>query len=434
MEDQRNWSDASFKTYCRPLALPCPYRIASGQTVQQTIRIGLSGRPRMIEKSTRGMAKGRMPEIMLALEQGWLSQMDGSAALARLGASGCLLRIDADDRGAVTSLKPLAARARNIGAGIDLEIVLRDGCIAPGPALQRVAAQCSAADLSPRHAIALPRVYLKSHQPTAPAPAGPTPEECLAAVRAAFPSSRVGAGMLTNFTEFNRRRPLPGHGDYVTHGSMAIVHAADDVSVFETLEAFPQILESGRPIAGERPYRLGLVSIGMRSNPHGQRVAPNPERRRRTMTDDDPRQRGIFAAAYAVGVTIAAAFGTIQSLALAAPTGPFGVMEEAAGESRLFPIFHATRALSALSGATVTMLPDLPAGVVGIRGDGGHVVVANCSLESKLFRASKPFAARVLDSNSYESAAVDADWLTRDPVGKFDSVELEPCACLFATI
>lgn len=24
MEDQRNWTDASFKTYCRPLARPAP--------------------------------------------------------------------------------------------------------------------------------------------------------------------------------------------------------------------------------------------------------------------------------------------------------------------------------------------------------------------------------------------------------------------------
>ena len=31
MEDQRNWSDASFKTYCRPLSLPMPYRLSAGE-------------------------------------------------------------------------------------------------------------------------------------------------------------------------------------------------------------------------------------------------------------------------------------------------------------------------------------------------------------------------------------------------------------------
>ena len=31
MEDQRNWTDASYKTYVRPLALPWPYQIAKGE-------------------------------------------------------------------------------------------------------------------------------------------------------------------------------------------------------------------------------------------------------------------------------------------------------------------------------------------------------------------------------------------------------------------
>ena len=39
MEDQRNWSDASFKTYSRPLAIPFPYAIAAGERVRQTVRI-----------------------------------------------------------------------------------------------------------------------------------------------------------------------------------------------------------------------------------------------------------------------------------------------------------------------------------------------------------------------------------------------------------
>ncbi len=433
MEDQRNWSDASFKTYCRPLALPCPYVIARGETIQQTIRLSLSGRPDASHQAAHAVTAGRMPEIMLALEHGWSSRAGGHAALVRLGMSGLLLRIEADERGAATDLRALAHTACSVNASVDLEIVLRDDAAAPGSALAAVASQCAAAGLSLRHVIALPQVYLKSHQPTDPVPAGPTPEDCLAAVRAAFPAALAGAGMLTNFTEFNRRRPPPGQGDYVTHGSMATVHAADDIAVFETLEALPQICESGRHIAGERPYRLGLVSIGMRSNPHGAGVVPNPENRRRTMTAHDPRQRGLFAAAYAVGVAVAAAFGGVQALALAAPTGPFGVMEEEENAILLFPIFHAIRVLSSLSGGGVTMLPDLPAGVVGIRDEAGHVIVANCSVEPKSIHLAKPLAARLLDSQSHDATTIDADWLARSPIRRFESVELEPCACLFGT-
>ncbi|MFJ3485363.1 hypothetical protein ACIPL1_18530 [Pseudomonas sp. NPDC090202] len=39
MEDQRNWSDASFKTYNRPLTWPCPYVIAEGERIEQCIEL-----------------------------------------------------------------------------------------------------------------------------------------------------------------------------------------------------------------------------------------------------------------------------------------------------------------------------------------------------------------------------------------------------------
>ncbi len=39
MEDQRNWSDASFKTYSRPLGLPFPYSIEPGERVIQSVTI-----------------------------------------------------------------------------------------------------------------------------------------------------------------------------------------------------------------------------------------------------------------------------------------------------------------------------------------------------------------------------------------------------------
>jgi hypothetical protein len=45
MEDQRNWSDASYKTYVRPLALPWPYTLPAGESVRQTITLTLAGTP-----------------------------------------------------------------------------------------------------------------------------------------------------------------------------------------------------------------------------------------------------------------------------------------------------------------------------------------------------------------------------------------------------
>ena len=43
MEDQRNWTDASYKTFCTPLRLPFPVEIQAGTRVEQSITLKLVG-------------------------------------------------------------------------------------------------------------------------------------------------------------------------------------------------------------------------------------------------------------------------------------------------------------------------------------------------------------------------------------------------------
>ena len=43
MEDQRNWTDGSFKTYCTPLSLGYPHTASAGQTFAQRVAISASG-------------------------------------------------------------------------------------------------------------------------------------------------------------------------------------------------------------------------------------------------------------------------------------------------------------------------------------------------------------------------------------------------------
>src|SRR6202020_2755261 len=45
MEDQRNWTDASYKTYVRPLALPWGYTLAEGSRHEQSVHLSFSGNP-----------------------------------------------------------------------------------------------------------------------------------------------------------------------------------------------------------------------------------------------------------------------------------------------------------------------------------------------------------------------------------------------------
>ncbi|MFC7702792.1 hypothetical protein ACFQXB_01120 [Plastorhodobacter daqingensis] len=358
MEDQRNWTDASFKTYCRPLALPRPYSLTRGQEVRQKITAILAGGARATT-SPASSTCGRqarasvqeaavMPDILLAHE----TAISGPPhpQVPTLAAQGILLRADAT---------MLAVEQAPPGP-VTLELVIGQD---PVEDLHAAACALRQAGLTATRVIALPRGYLQSHQPSGPWPEGPTPAEIVPLVRQIFPDAEVGGGMLTFFPEFNRCPPRPALVDFTTFGTSAIVHAADDMSVSETLEAIPQVIESGRALSGGRPLRLGLMSIGMRSNPYGAAVIANPEGRRLPMAMEDPRQRTPFAAAFAVALGAACARGGVAAFAPAMTAGPLGMADQAGP----WPIWHVVAALAALSGEMVLVEGGPATGLVTLR-------------------------------------------------------------------
>jgi hypothetical protein len=343
MEDQRNWTDASFKTYCRPIALPRPYVLKAGESVRQRIVVTM----RRVDAGAlvatgAGDVTARMPEIWLAHEAAL-----GAAhpALAAAAPQGVLVRADGP-MGEV----PAFPVTLEVLTGADPAADLR-AAKAAVPRATRV--------------IALPRGYLGSHQPEGPWPEGPGPMDLVPLVRELFPGVEVGGGMFTNFTEFNRCPPDPARVDFCTFGTTAIVHAADDMSVVETLEALPDVIASARALAADRPLRLGLMAVGMRSNPYGAGVAANPDLLRVPMAMADPRQRTGFAAAFAVAAAGACARGGVTSFAPAMTGGPLGM----ADEDGVWPVWHAVAALAALARAEVTVSGG-PQGLVLIRGAG----------------------------------------------------------------
>lgn len=417
MEDQRNWADASFKTYCRPLSLPRPYGIGAGETVTQGVIVTLrDAAGRSVAAAAAPPSGVPMPEVLLAAEPGWL------APGMPFPAAGLLLRLRAGEEAGEATLEEVTATLSG-GGLLDLEVVLPEG-VEPGEALDAMGRRLALRGLHPRHVIALPETFLRSYQPTDARPGEPGPEACAVAARRAFPEARIGWGMLTLFTELNRHPGAGDVGDYVTHGSSAIVHAADDASVLETLEALPQVFADARTIAGARALRLGLVSIGMRSNPYGAGLAGNPGLGRRTMTDRDPRQRGLLGAAYAIGAAAAAAAAGAEALALAAPAGPFGILE-ADGAAR--PILHAMAALHGALGQEVRVDP-----VEGLRGlawDRG-AILANAALAPVTVPA--PFPEGAILSPATAGVARDPAWLRSATEPLMEQVTLGPCECLFA--
>ena len=394
MEDQRNWTDASYKTYIRPLAKPRPYTVRGGEAIRQSVSLTFRGAPSVaVATAERGVSitigapTGRpMPRLGLWVPPAEAKRSIAVAELIKdLGPNLLVGRLDLRDRSGADALGHLRALAEAVGAPVVLEIVLPNER-PPAEELGEAAAAVRAAGLALEAVVPSPQEYLKSWQPQERWPACPPLEDLYDAARQAFPGVLVGGGMLSYFTELNRKRPPARHIDFVTHTTCPIVHDCDDRSVMETLEALPWVAETVRSFASGKPYRVGPSMLGMHDNPYGAAPMPNPENRRIAMALNDPRQRGLFGAAWNLGYAARMAAAGVEALTLSAPLGAFGVVyaptdfpqpwfdERRAG---LYPLYHVLRGIAQAAGKPQLEATSSHAGAVQAlawQDDGGPVL------------------------------------------------------------
>jgi hypothetical protein len=230
--------------------------------------------------------------------------------------------------------------------------------------------------------------------------------------------------------------------DYIGHGSTAVTHAADDCSVMESLEGLAHVFKSGRALAGERDYRLGLVAIGMRSNPYGSGVVENLQQNRIAMAGADPRQRGLFAAAWAVGAVAATEGHGVSSMSLSAFVGPFGVIHRSEawmqplyeGADMVHPLFHVVRFMSTMGGAPRLLMRSAGNGIVGVASQDRsdvRLMIANLGTDVSHVRLPHPAETRSLNIDSFQSAIHDPQWLDTSEPNHGSNVALTPLSVVF---
>ena len=452
MEDQRNWTDASYKTYVRPLGLPHPYTLAAGETLEQAVELTFQGTSQMQAAGTseeditieRGPPAGRVPEIGMALEwqlvEAALARLDQIAALRPAFVSGYF-----DMRSAsTTALEGMWAVAERLGCPLALEVVL-PSLENPGGELKELAEMVSRAGVKIGSLAVSPAEDLNFVMPGTVFDDMSAYDRLYQAARQAFPNCAIGGGNFMYFTELNRK-PVPFEAlDFVTHTTCAIVHAADDRSVTETVESLPFIIGSGRALFGDKPYRLGPVGIGTRSSPFGGAPAANPQGSRVAMCRNDPRQRGLLGAAWQVGVAARAAEGGVDSLILGAPVGDFGLVhhpgegpqpwfDEVGG---FFPAYHVMHGLYGASGqirsATTVSRPREVQALAYETAAGQELWLANLMGEERRIHlegfGGGAMRVAILDEDSFIACASDTNALdNRETGARRDMVTLQPYA------
>jgi len=433
MEDHRNWTDASFKTYVRPLALPWPYTLKARETVSQSVSIALTGAAPPAA-ATAGAANVRitlgkatndtMPSVGLGMPAQEIdAAIEGLDLLERVAPKLLICQFDPRRKHGRKELNGYRLLCERTGAQCELEVVVEsvDNFSAE---LSNVASLAREAGLALSAVAVCPVGDLKGILPGSPRPPAPPLADLYRAARAAFPGVRLGGGAFSFFTELNRKRPPAELLDFVHNVTCPITHAADDRSVMETHEALPYQVSTARGFIGKTAYRIGPSSIGCRDNPYGTTFAANPDNERICLANSDPRQRGLFGAAWTLGYVSSLARTGVEAVSFGAPTGPLGIIHRrddekqpyfgTLGRSAVYPAYHVVSGLARATGATLvdaTSSDDSRVRSLAYRTTGATLLwVANMTAHDQSVTVShagvRPFGI-VLDEASFERATTE---------------------------
>jgi hypothetical protein len=355
MEDQRNWTDASFKTFCPPLRIPYPNEITAGTKVSQTVTIRTS----QIHKKARLSQTG---EASLTLE---ISQQ----SIGRLPALGTGIASHGGDltRQEITRLKAL--RLSHLRA----DVRLSDPCYVGD--FHRAAAQSRSLDIPLYLALHIsengeeelhgftealkeirPKVTMwlvypareiyRGGSPTAQVVAWVKKSELASLTE--FPL-HLASGTDNDFIFMQRNLPPFAQIGAVCFAINPQVHAFDNASVMETLEAQAMMVASARSLAGERSVVVSPVTLRPRHNPYasGPILATPPGE---LPPQVDYRQPSLFTATWWVGSLRAMSLGGASTVTYFETTGWRGLMETEVGSpmpgkfcsipGAVFPVYH----------------------------------------------------------------------------------------------
>lgn len=361
MEDQRNWIDASFKTYGTPLCRPLPVEVVAGTRIQQMVTLRIqAGSPgpasaAVVEEGPVEIAIGTETRPLPAIGLGLASHGEplSVSEIERLR-SLQLWHLRVDLRLDQVSWPERLHRAATEAAQLDLPLELAvhvperggDGEVRRLAGLLRAGAARVARVL-----------VLSSGKPT-------TQVEALALVREHLTWLRVphGVGTDGDFYQLNQFRPPWAEADFVSWSMNPQVHARDITSLTETPAAIAAQLRSAHGYFPGKPLVVSPVTLRPRFNPVAR--SPGPARDTQQLPPSvDPRQPTPFAAAWTLAAIKHLAEGGAESITLFETTGSQGVMEREQVDTplvsfhsrpgRVFPLYHVIGEITGFGGGEV---------------------------------------------------------------------------------
>jgi len=373
-EDQRNWSDASFKTFCTPLDKPFPVELKRGDKVFQRITF----------KPQDSLPPAKTGSSYVTLRDTGIRSFFPALGIA---ASTEIRDLPAN---AISLLKELKLKHYRVevypgkedwvtdfshhcesgyALGLPLEVVLHltDGYLEE---IESFVVLCQQNRVNLRKVLLLQDNALVTGQHLVDQVSG---------LKEVFPKVLFGAGTDYNFNEINKDHFIRKDLDYISFSIDPQEHASDDLTILENTETQEHLVKSAKSIYGvDMPVHISPLVLKKRYNPY----ATNPadlflDESEKT----DARQKEIFAAIWTFGSLCSLSKGGAAAITFFQTIGNQGVMST---EANPYPVYHALKSFSVFQGKPVNILESSdPLAVQGILLNDKILALVNLTQQEK---------------------------------------------------
>ena len=417
MEDQRNWTDASYKTYGTPLSEPFPVEVAAGTKISQRITLTLKTlselRTEKRDTPTQPVtldvsaAEARpLPRIGLSTaSHGEPLNTEELERLKPLNLSHLRVDVDLTQPDYESVLHRATDEAKALGVSLEVALFLTDAAAEELRAFAEVVGRVK------------PPVgaYLIFHKTEAS-----TSAQWVDLARRYLSDAKIGAGTNAYFTDLNRGRPPVDALDLVCYSINPQVHAFDNSSLMETLEAQATTVESTQQFANGLPIAVTPVTLLARFNPNATGPEPEPVPGE-LPAQVDIRQMSLFGSGWTLGSIKYLSESGASSVTYYETTGWRGVMERVGGSplpekfrslpGAVFPLYHVLADVGEFAGGEVLVSkssdPLKVEGIVLRKNGKTRTLLANLTSDSQQVRVRNltgTVRVRHLDETNAQSA------------------------------
>ena len=382
-EDHRNWSDASYKTYCTPIELPFPVKVSKGDQIEQEFSISLSGHVAKVQKLTQSKITISVSELEVSLPDIGLniaeeySESDHDE-FNEIGIGHLRLNLDLDEiskanfSGAVKLSKKL---------GLKLDLALKTTSV-------NQIAEFLHSNEELITAVRNLLIFSKTHKVT-PAEFVATARECLG------PEKIISAGTDLYFTEINRGSAVVPGVDQINFSLNPQVHSFDDRTLIQNLATQEVIAVNAARIAGSKGISIGPITLRPRFNPNA--TQPDKDVSNTALPASvDIRQRTWFNEAWtAISIKYLAHSNSINSATYFESVGWRGIRESKSGSKdsinfpsepgEAFPVWKLFVALKGFSKCrkSASSAPEVVDSLILRNSETTRLILANFSSETQ---------------------------------------------------